>query len=147
MQVFVTNCYLALGRFFNAPLIGIASTPLMVDWVNSYIGNPVNLAVDSTIYGQNIPPMNFFERLENVVQITSITLSAHLNFPYLNRYVEKYFGPGYPNVLELQKDLSLVFLNYHHAISGVRSLTPSVVPIAGIHIQDRDDPLPKVEIK
>ena len=58
--------------------------------------------------------------------------------------MEKFIGPGYPGVLELQKDLSLVFLNDHHAISGGISLTPSVVPIAGVYIQDQDDPLPKV---
>ena len=118
----------------------------MLDWVNSYVGNPVNLAVESTFFGRNVPPMNFYERLENVIESTSIKLAAHYNFPNQNKYVKKYFGPGYPDVLELQKDLSLVFLNYHHAISGVRALTPSVIPVAGVHIRDHDDPLPKVII-
>ena len=111
--------------------------------MNSYIGNPVNLAVESTVFSHSVPPMNFYQRLENVIQSTSENLRAYFNFPIQNKYIEKYFGPGYPDALELQKDLSLVFLNYHHAISDVRSLTPSVIPIAGIHIQDHDDPLPK----
>ena len=126
-------------------MIGTVCLPTIYDWVNSYIGNPVNFAVDSTSLHRIAPPMNFYERLENVIKINQIKLETHLSFSRQNEYVEKYIGPGYPDVLELQKDLSLVFLNYHHAIFGVRSLTPSVIPIAGVHIRDRDDPLPKVK--
>ena len=142
--MFVNNCYFALGRFFDAPLIGTVSSPLMLDWVNSYIGNPINVAVESTIFGQRVPPMNFLERFLNLFQTISIIFSAHHNLKHQNNYVEKYFGPGYPDVFELQRDLSLVFLNYHHAIFGVRPLTLSVVPIAGVHIRDHDDPFPEV---
>ena len=138
------NCYLGLGRYFNAPLVGIVCTPILFDWVNRHLGNPVNLAVDNTLFSRSIAPLNFFERLEHFAAVNFINFQADYHFSSQNKYLKKYFGIDYPNAVDIQKDLSLILLNYNQALTGIRPFAPSVVPIAGVHIQDHDDPLSNV---
>ena len=116
----------------------------MLSWMNEYIGNPNNPAVDGTFFGKNVEPMNFFERLNNFLLTARINLQANYYMRGQNKYIEKYFGQGYPNTMDIQKDLSLVFLNYNSAITGIKPLAPIAIPIAGIHIQDHEDSLPQV---
>ena len=116
----------------------------MLDWVNSYIGNPVNPALDGTIFSENVAPMTFIERFKSLIMTVYITWSGYHHMPIQNKYLEKYFGPNCLDVLELQKDLALVLLNYNSDMSGLRIFTPSVVPIAGVHIQEDNETLPNV---
>ena len=104
----------------------------------------MNIAAEATMFGQRTPPMNFLNRLLNVFKITTVLLEAQKYLHEQNKFVQEYFGIDYPDVMELQKDLSLIFTNYHHAIFGPRPFTQSVISIAGIHIRDNNDPFPEV---
>lgn len=144
LQVFFANCYLALGRYFNVPLVGVVGTAVLPDWVNPYVGNPVNLATDVSFISQNTGPLSFTERLANIFMYNFVSASTNYHLKEQNRYVEKYFGPGYPDVQEMHKDLSLILLNYNSAVYGNRAFAPVVVPVGGIHVVEDDEALPKV---
>lgn len=40
-----------------------------------------------------------------------------------------------PEVSELAKETSLMFVNQHFSLSGAKPLSPSVIELGGIHIQ------------
>lgn len=113
-----------LGRHLNAPVILVENSPLS-PWHFEPFGTPLNLAVDSVLHLSYIPPMTFFERLNNLYTHHLLSYTFNRYLAEQDKYVEKYFGPGYPSVVELQKDVSLVLLNHDPALYGVRSFAPS----------------------
>ena len=119
-------------------------TTTMFDWMHDYVGNPSNLASEPSNFARSTFPMTFFKRLENVMLSNYIKWAFDRHVRYQDAHVEKAFGPGFPNVNELQRDISLTLVNYHHALNGVRAFTPAVIPVGGIHIFDNDDELPEV---
>lgn len=137
----MTYCYHAWGRRLNIPVVGIAATALLPDWVNPYMGNPFDLSNDVGFFSDNLPPTTFLERLINLYKSTTFLALAKYYIKAQDRYVEKYFGPSYPGALELNGDLSLILLNYDSAIFGPRTFSPSVVPIGGIHMMEEEKPL------
>ncbi|XP_032453241.1 UDP-glucuronosyltransferase 1-7C isoform X2 [Nasonia vitripennis] len=117
VEVFLADCYLAWGRHFNIPMVGVMTTPL-IDWFNEPLGNPFNTAAipGSTVKFRH--PMNFWQRSFNTI--------------------------GYPTASDLEKDLDLLIVNSHLSLEGPRAYVPAIVPVAGLHISDDDTKLPKV---
>ena len=125
------------------PIIGVVTPPLL-DWMYDPFGTPINLAVDSSIMLPYSAPMSFFERLDNVIKFYTINRAFAQSSEIQNDYVTKYFGNGYPNVVDVMKDVSLVLVNHDISISGVRAFAPSVVPVGGLHIVDYNESLTEV---
>lgn len=129
-------------------MIGIVCPGILPDWVNDRVGNPINLNTDVSFFSQTIPPLKFWERVENLYMTKSIIYEANTLLTKQNEYVEKFFGPGYPDVQDMLKDLSLIFLNYNAALNGLRAFAPVVKPTAGIHVvESSEDSLPQVKTK
>ncbi|XP_066581162.1 UDP-glucosyltransferase 2-like [Prorops nasuta] len=140
-EVFVTPCYLAFGQLLNIPVIGVVAC-WNLDWLNYPIGNPLNPAYMPSLFSTYTQNMNFFERLANTFMTTAIISQVNYYFGYQDKIVQEYFGPGYPSVNEMQKNLSLILVNSHRALNGIRPLTQSVVEVAGLHLEDEQTPLP-----
>lgn len=119
-------------------------TTAMFDWMNEPTGNPSNLAVEPSVFSEYITPMTFFQRLGNVLLSTYITWSFKYHVHDQDAIVRKLFGSDFPDVVELQKDISLTLVNYNQALNGIRPFVPSIVPIGGLHVVDSDDNLPQV---
>lgn len=124
-------------------MVQIVNTP-MPPWSFEPFGTPVNLAADPILFFPYEPPMSFIERFNNFVTHHLVAHTFNYYIRDQDKYVEKFFGPGYPNVIDLQKDVSLVLLNHDPALYGVRTFAPIVVPISGLHIVDRNETLPNV---
>lgn len=136
-------CFLAFGRHLKIPLVNIA-TAVMFDWIHEPMGNPVNLAMDASLFSQSTSLETFLDRLKNFYLWNYINWSYDFYTRYQNEIVEEVFGPGYPSVIELQRETSLMLVNYNQALHGMKPFTPAVVPIGGLHIDDSDDDLPPV---
>lgn len=132
-----------LGRILKVPVIGLVTSPLS-DWTYSALRSPVNPAVDVSVDLPYNVPMTFLERLHNFFFIHSMTHSFNTLVSSQDKQVEKYFGPGYPSVIDMQKDLSLVLVNHDMTLNGLRAFSPVIVPVGGLHIVDRNDTLPEV---
>lgn len=127
-------------------MIGVVCPGVLPDWVNNPVGNPINFNTDVSFFSQTIPPLTFWERLDNLYTSKSITYQANQLLSKQSEYVEKFFGPGYPDVQEMLKDLSVIFLNYNAALNGLRTFAPLVKPTAGVHVvESSEDILPKVK--
>lgn len=59
-----------------------------------------------------------------------------------NALLEKRFARRLPDVAEIAQRVSLLFVNQHHSFSGAFPLSPQVIDIGGIHINQTAQPLP-----
>ena len=136
-------CFFAFGKHFNIPLI-LYSVSGLYDWMTDSFGNPANPSFVPTISLGYTEHMNFQQRLVNTVtQIMTKIIYNHKS-DIQNQYVKKYFGPGFPNIHELQKNAALVLVNSHYSLNGVRPFTTGVVEVGGLHLEEDHEQLPLV---
>ena len=114
--------------------------------MNDPFGNPTYPSfVPNTITGSS-QFMNFPQRLKNTVIFSYVKFQFYYYSQLQNAYVNKYFGAGFPTVYELQKSVSLLLVNSHYSLNGIRPLTNAVIEVGGLHLQDDGEQLPVVNI-
>jgi len=128
----------------KVPLIGISTTSLY-PWLYDMIAQPESLAFVPNNVINLAEPMNFWQRLYNVVH----TFYDKWYFNYLttqeqDRIIRKHFGPDIPSVRELEKKISLILINSHIALNGIQPRTAAAVDVGGIHVQDENETLQPV---
>ncbi|XP_048509530.1 UDP-glucosyltransferase 2-like [Athalia rosae] len=141
-EFFYAGCYFAFGRSLNAPIIAMSSSGLLHHSEKAF-GNPPETAYVPLFNEGSIMGMNFFERFENFVSTVGINLIVKDSTEVQNDMVKRYFGPDTPVTSELEEDLSLLLVNCHHSLNGIRPTTPAVVEVGGLHIQEKDIELPQ----
>lgn len=55
---------------------------------------------------------------------------------YTNGLLKKQFGRRIPPVNELVKRTSVALINQHYSLNGVKALSPAVIEIGGMQIQN-----------
>lgn len=71
-------------------------------------------------------------------------LRQYVLIPKLDKFTEKYFGPGLPSTSEIERRMLLALVNTNPAMDYRAPLPENVIPVGGIHIQD-PKPLPQVK--
>ena len=121
-------------------MIGI-TTAAIYDWANDPLGNPSNLAFSPGAF-TNLPnTMNFWERLQNVLIVNIAKYQFNYYSSFQKKYVDEFFGPGYPSIYEMSTEFALVLVNSHYSLNGIKPFTPGVVEIGGLHIKDSGEEL------
>lgn len=83
--------------------------------------------------------MSFFQRCHNLLfSITDILIRKLYYLPIMDKMARDHFseleGP-LPSIAELEKSVSMVFVNSHFAMIKPRPMMPGMVNIAGVHIE------------
>ncbi|XP_043268667.1 UDP-glycosyltransferase UGT5-like [Venturia canescens] len=141
-EYFTTNCFIAVGHKLKIPVVGMSSA-LLYSWLNGIIANPPNLAFMPNNFLDYSPPMNFWQRLWNTVY-TGINI---VQYRWLTRdqdiVIREIFGNDVPSLQEFERDIALVLINTHISLNGARPITPALVEIGGLHIEDDNLDIPK----
>lgn len=116
-------------------MIGVTTT-FAYDWTNEPLGNPTSLSFVPSFFSNLPVKMNFWERLQNVWAFRYQGYKMNSYMETQKKYVDEHFGLGYPSLVDLSKELSLVFVNSYHTFNGIRPMTAGVVEIGGLHIED-----------
>lgn len=136
---------MAFGRHLNVPVIGLTASVLL-EWHNDAVGNPNSHSfIPGGMTGFS-SEMNFWERLQNTFLSKMITIDFNHQVESQKRFIDKYIGAGYPSIYELAREMSLVLVNSHYSLNGVRPFTPGVVEIGGVHVQDNEEKLLPVRL-
>ncbi|XP_012260499.2 uncharacterized protein LOC105688622 [Athalia rosae] len=137
---------LPLGKRFNAPVIGITSLTLPL--VSQYaIGNPIATSHPSIWELQNgdyelQPP--FWKRLKNFFHVGNYFYHYFNHIlPLHQEAAKRYFGDDVPDLSELAKNVSLIFVNELLPISFVKANVPKMIEIGGFHVQPNSQKLSK----
>lgn len=56
---------------------------------------------------------------------------------------EQVFGPDIPNLADVSKNVTMMFVNTHYTLHGSIPYPPNVVEVGGMHISPKTNPLPK----
>lgn len=145
MQLFYANCYLAFGRHLNVPLVAMTSSPLL-PYTNEPLGNPLNTAYVPDIQDGSTTSMNYWQRVKNTVVTWFRCYQSRHYTQGQDEIVKKHFGPDMPGIRQLERDISLLLVNSHYTLNGIRPMTPAVVEVGGLHARDDNTELPQVRI-
>ncbi|XP_043467681.1 UDP-glucosyltransferase 2-like [Leptopilina heterotoma] len=142
VEIFTAPCYFAFARHLKVPMIGLI-TSVIQEWQNELLGNPDSFSfVPGGFTGLSLGgKMNFPQRLLNTLMGNLIKQQFHYYTADQEKFIDQYFGPGFPSIRNLSTQFSLVFVNSHYTLNGIRPLTPSIIEIGGVHIQDNEEKL------
>lgn len=143
-QAAAENCYFGFGHALKIPVVGI-STLLQFSWFDESIGNPISPALAVSIYMENAEISTFWDRLRN----TFLTQFGRLKFYFLTEKYQsdamrKYLNPEIPNIREIERNVSLIFVNTYQSLLGIRPNTPALIPIGGIQVEQNQDKITPV---
>lgn len=137
VEHFSSDCMMGLVYNYGLPSVGLSSCAFL-PWTPSRLGAPDN---PSYVPGMTLPftdDMTFLERVQN----TFIHLFYKWWFEIFIRWeeqklLEKRFGHTLPLLSEVAENASVLLMNTHHTLNGVRVMPPSFVEVGGIHLHNR----------
>lgn len=142
VESFNSNCYMALVHKFNAPFIQISTHQLM-PWAIDDLGLSNEASYIPTMFSRLPRPMNFFQRMRNVMTIFISTMVFRTVYHWQAQSIaNKYYGPGLPDLASITNNASFMFVNTHYSLHGAISFPPNVIEVGGIHISPKVKPLP-----
>lgn len=133
----------AFAARFECPLIAVSSVGLM-SITNNIIGNPVHPILFPDFTSSSGRDLSFPERVDHVLYaIWEELYYTYTVLPETDKVVKKYFGNNMPYLGELEKNVSMAFVNTHSAIHMARPYLPSTIEMGKMHIKPKK-PLPQV---
>ncbi|XP_068992607.1 UDP-glucosyltransferase 2-like [Neodiprion pinetum] len=132
-QVFGSNCYLAVAHKLKIPVVGVV-TSVIYPWSYGPFFGDANPSFIPSQLGTFTNEMSFVERVQNTIE----HYYAKFLFHYYDRTVsdplaKKYFD-DLPPLNDLYNNMSLLLVNSHLSIHGVRPGNPAIVEVGGLHI-------------
>ncbi|XP_055597964.1 UDP-glucosyltransferase 2-like [Uranotaenia lowii] len=136
VEQFNNDCMLGVIHMLNAPFIGLSSCPLM-PWHYDRVANPQIPSYIPSLFMGYSEKMSFFERMANWMTVFFFKeMYSWFNDHAANTMLRARFGNDIPDIKDLQKRTSMMFVNQHYSLSGPKPLSPAVVEVGGVHIQE-----------
>lgn len=145
LQVLGSHCYLAMGQHLKVPVVGVV-TSAMWPWVNDIVANPDDPAFIPHVFFEADGKMNFLQRLENTITLFYEKSMFNYFSAGQDKAIRKYIGDHVSGVRDAERNVSLILVNSHFTVHGVRPFTTAVVEVGGLHIPPNSEPLPSVSI-
>ncbi|XP_023245856.1 UDP-glucuronosyltransferase 2B19-like [Copidosoma floridanum] len=146
-EAFAAHCYMGFGHLLKVPVVAVSSA-IEYPWITNFIGNNDN---PSFVPGPDLfvfKDLNFWQRLQNIYyyyadnyRFNSITEKVQTDL------MRKYLSPDIPSVREIEKSVALLLVNSHPVIFGVKPVTPGLVQVGGLHIEEKDESKLSLELK
>lgn len=130
---------------YNCPLIGVVSLSV-TNLGHETVGNPVHPTLHPDLltpyYGGDL---SLFEKIDAVLfELYHKYLYSYKYSPLVSSIAKQYFGIENFDFENIQKNISMLFLNTNPIIHGVRPYGPNVIEFGGgIHLKS-PKPLPNV---
>lgn len=145
--VMIEYPYLALMAFairFNCPFIGMTALDAPAS-VYDTVGNPTHPVLNPEFPLPLGSFLSFKERLISVVFQSYVRFYvSSFAYPKYDLKVRTHFGENYPPLIEVAKNVSLLFVNVDPIFHNIRPIVPAVIQIGGgTHLQPQKH-LPKV---
>ncbi|XP_026315383.1 2-hydroxyacylsphingosine 1-beta-galactosyltransferase-like [Hyposmocoma kahamanoa] len=144
VEYFTSDCMVGLAHVYGikAPIVAVSSSDLL-PWVPDRLGLNDNPAYVPQLTTYFTTKMNFFNRMENTL------LSVYYKYWFRRmiqekeqEIIEKHFGRRIPDLHDLAKNLSLIIVNTHYTVNGVRPSLPGVIEAGGMHLDHTRKPIP-----
>nr|XP_024216284.1 UDP-glucuronosyltransferase 2A1-like [Halyomorpha halys] len=139
---FCQDPFVALGHKYGAAQVSVQTISLFMGAAR-VTGNPHNPAYVPSAAFPSSHHMNFWERSKSTFGNLMDYFLSHALWIYLDYYMRSHLAPypgfeNLPSLTDMFKNISLVLLDNHMAISYPRPYLPNVVEIGGLTIKGGD---------
>ena len=135
---------MGLGYIFNVPVVAVSSA-IEYPWISYFIGNDDNLAYVANTFSVGAGELSFWERVNNVISNYKACNKFHkVTGDSQTESMRKYLRPDMPHIREVEKNVAVTLVNSNPILFGVKPITPSLVQIAGLRIEENDEILTPV---
>ncbi|RZC42789.1 UDP-glucuronosyltransferase 2B9, partial [Asbolus verrucosus] len=123
------------GRF-EAPIIGVSSLGVLTSG-HDVIGNPIHpVLYPDYILGLNAGQLTIWQKIKSVLfNFWSRFYHHYILVPRADKLARKYFGNGIPYVGDLERNMSMLFLNVNPLMYSPRPNVPMIVEMGQMHIK------------
>ncbi|CAG9762822.1 unnamed protein product [Ceutorhynchus assimilis] len=133
IEHFNIECFLGLVNKYKAPFIGLSSS-VALPWQGKWFGAQPNPSYVQNVCGGFSTPMIFLDRVVNTLLhvYSNVWYELFIAKP-ANEWSKKYidFEAADPH------KTSLFLVNTHYTLTGVQPLTPNIIEVGGLHVQNR----------
>lgn len=139
-EVFVGDALMALGHYFNAPVIGF-STIAPSKWSSDLVGLSQLSSHVPNIFCIYSDKMSFWQRMYNSLSLWyDDVLMAVYYRPIQQKLLETYWPnkTAPPSLADIKRNIALVFVNSHTTYTTPQAITPNLIEIGGIHINQSE---------
>lgn len=93
------------------------------------------------------PNLSFWNRLKNfLIMSKSLYFGYHQLLPAHQQLAEKYFGPDVPQLTDILKNTSVLFVNQPAMLTPARPRLANIVPFSSFHINENSEPMTQVRV-
>jgi glucuronosyltransferase len=139
------ECFFGFIHKFGSPPVVATSGVGVPPWISLTAGNPENPSYIPNFLLPYTSHMSFSERTFNFLIHNFVTFLYEYSYiPKQEAIAKKYFKEDLPPFMDIWRNFSIVLVNTFAGLDDPRPLLPSVIPIGGMHIKPRPDPLPQV---
>lgn len=145
IEVIKTPGLYALAHRFNAPLIGVSSLGLY-SHIYYLLGAPVLPSHPSNWEMERATGFNLslWQRLKNFIeQWYHIYCVLNHFFPKQQAIAEKYLGKNIPNIIDMERNISIILESQQETLSFIRPKTPNVIVFGNFHVSENPPALPE----
>lgn len=136
----------AFAYKYKCPLIGVTSMGVM-STTHDAVGNPAHPILHPDFLLPLDEDMSFFEKIEAVLFALRFKYDYYnINLPHFDKFARRFFGEDMPYLGDLERNISLLFLNTNRVIHGARPYPPKVMELGRMHIAPMK-PLPQVRLE
>lgn len=144
VHIFLNHCVLGIIPHFQAASIFV-STVAAPSNIGNYVGNRFPQSFVPSMFLPYSDKMTFKERLINTVTDFGFSSFWNLMLKRAERMYREYLPNGHelPSLYDIQRNVSMLFMNSHFSLTYPRPLLPDVIEVGGMHTRP-PKPLPKV---
>jgi glucuronosyltransferase len=147
MEAGWTECFYGFVPKFGSPPVVVLSPYGLTPWISSATGFPTNPAYEPYHSFPFSSHMTFSQRLFNFLAHTFLhPIYKYTTVPKLEALRAQYFKQNLPSFAEIESNFSIYLVNICVGLDNSRPLPPNVIPVGGMHVKQKTDPLPKVII-
>ncbi|KAB0790152.1 hypothetical protein PPYR_15524 [Photinus pyralis] len=129
--------FTALSARFKCPWVGITSLGALLP-AHDNIGNPSHPVLNPDILLPFTGGLGLYERLVSVYYSVWFRYFYYYHIvPDQDQVVKKYIGEDLPYLGDIEKTISLLFLNVNPILHPIRPNVPSVIELGKMHIRTK----------
>lgn len=136
VEHFNTGCMQGIVHNYGVPSIGLMSCALL-PWGPQRVGAQVDPARFPSMLLPLTDDMTFLELVENTFNVYFYIYWQNYLCRKEQTLLEEKLGYKLPPLGDIESNASVILINTHHTLNGVRVLPPSVVEVGGVHLHNK----------
>ncbi|XP_069693293.1 UDP-glucosyltransferase 2-like isoform X1 [Periplaneta americana] len=138
------ECFYGFIHKFGSPPVVAISPFGFTPWITAPLGAPDNPSYMPVFFLPYTSSMTFTQKIYNTfIHYYYLYKYQYEYIPNMEAIAEEFIKMDMPSFVDIQRNVSIFLANTVFGLEDARPLTPNMIPIGGMHIKEKPDPLPK----